>query len=118
MSEVAVSHPPSVNCTAVDAVMRCSESTVTKRLVLLAIARHVNSHTGTAYPSNATIMRLSGASDASTVRKSVSALIELGELERTGDLSQWGTSVYRLPKLKGWVDTTSELPIGKSGETS
>jgi len=107
---VASAHPVGVNCSAVDAVMTHSQAHGASRLVLLAIARHLNAETDEAWPSNETIRRLSGVGDASAVRKAVRRLIELGELERDVQDSPAGTNIFRLPKMDEWVTRTPELP--------
>jgi hypothetical protein len=69
-----------MNCRAVAHVLKESKSRGTDRLVLLAIAHHVNELTGACYPGRERIAKLANCHPDS-VRKSVSNLIGLGELE-------------------------------------
>lgn len=86
-------------------VLQHSESTLADRLVLLAIANHADATGCNAWPSRQLIAAEARVS-ISTVKRSVAALVDLGELEvsRQGAVeshadARYRTNAYRLPAL-------------------
>jgi DNA-binding transcriptional MocR family regulator len=91
--------------TATKAVWKHSEATGNARLVLLALADHVNEQRvqvgdpWEAWPSQNTLARICNCS-RSSVKRALEELRELGEIEDTGERKLRGTVVYEiLPDL-------------------
>lgn len=72
-----------MNAPAVSAVLEKSKATGIAKLILLAIAKHINYETGVCFPSNRTIAEIAGTTEK-TVQRTLPALLESGELEMTG----------------------------------
>lgn len=85
-------------------VMEFSESRLSHRLVLGAIAHRVSNDNGEAFPSVSTIARESRLSE-SAVHASLGRLRQMGELEIEVGTSEYGTNIYRMPKFLSWYLT-------------
>jgi len=97
-------------------------------LVLLAIADAANKEGAESMQSVPTIARMARTTERHVARCIVK-LVEMGELERTGKSSRYGTTVYRLPKMgaepqyggeqwRSWLDPAGEPPLtsGQGGQ--
>lgn len=84
--------------------MEFSESRLSDRLVILAIAHRVSNDDGQAFPSVKTIAKEANVSEMA-VHYSLKALVGLGELQVQEGKSKLGTNIYRLPKFLAWVQS-------------
>ena len=90
-----------VGITAVATVFEYSRSKGAARLVLLSLAKHVNEQKleafgeATAWPSQNTLARLGNCS-RSTVQRALSELVDLGEIEDTGERRTRDTVVWEI----------------------
>jgi hypothetical protein len=92
-------------------VMEFSESRLSDRLVLLAIAHRVSNDNGEAFPSVRTIARESRLSESS-VHAAERRLSTRGELEIEVGASEYGTNIYRMPKFLSWFLTLHGPQVG------
>jgi hypothetical protein len=110
--------------TATKAVWERSRSTRSTRLVLLALADHVNEqriqagYPWEAWPSQRTLARLCNCS-RSAVQEAIERLHELGEIADTGERRHRGTIVWEvLPDLDWTADRSSDPDDDWTGERS
>src|SRR5665213_2323167 len=85
-------------------VMEFSESHLSDRLVMGAIAHRISNDDGDAWPSIATIARESRLSERQ-VYDSIQSLISMGELVVRDELSERGTNRYHFPKFIVWMNS-------------
>ena len=100
--------------TALQAVWEHSKATGNARLVLLALAEHVNEqrikagYPWEAWPSQSTLARMCGCS-RSTIQLALEKLVELGEIADTGERRKRGIIAWEI------VLEASDLTDSESG---
>ena len=95
---------------AISWVLRHSKSKGAARLVLLSIANHADGQGLASWPSLYTVRRESGVS-LRQIKRSLSQLVEISELEINRGASPKGTNVYILPLFHGFSTEEDRMAL-------